>query len=97
MVGAYRSMKRSPSPLRRIPPSPRAASESRMPRPARPVGWNWKNSMSSSGRPLRHTMPMPSPVRVCALEVVLKTLPKPPVAKTTDLALKTWISPVASS
>ncbi len=43
--------------------------------------------MSSSGRPLRHTMPMPSPVRVCALEVVRKTLPKPPVAKMTDLAL----------
>ena len=42
-------------------------------------------------------MPMPSPVRVWALEVVLKTLPKPPVAKTTDLAWKTWISPVASS
>ncbi len=42
-------------------------------------------------------MPMPSPVRVCALEVVLKTLPKPPVAKMTALAWKTWISPVASS
>ena len=37
-----------------MPPSPRAASESRMPRPARPVGWNWKNSMSSSGSPCRH-------------------------------------------
>ncbi len=68
-----------------------------MPSPARPVGWNWKNSMSSSGRPLRQTMPMPSPVRVCALEVVLKTLPNPPVASTTALAAKTWISPVASS
>ncbi len=53
--------------------------------------------MSSSGSPLRHTMPMPSPVSVCALEVVRKTLPNPPVAKMTDLALKTWISPVASS
>ena len=53
--------------------------------------------MSSSGRPRRQTMPMPSPVRVCALDVVLKTLPKPPVAKMTDLAWKTWISPVASS
>lgn len=40
---------------------------------------------------------MPSPVRVWAFEVVLYTLPAPPVAKTTDLAWKTWISPVASS
>ena len=97
MVGAYRSMNRSPSALRRMPPSPRAASEIRMPSPARPVGWNWKNSMSSSGSPLRNTMPSPSPVRVCAFEVVLKILPAPPVASTTDLAWKTWISPVASS
>ena len=71
MVGAYRSMKRSPLTLRRIAPSPRAPSVSRMPRPASPVGWNWKNSMSSSGRPFRQTMPTPSPVSVCALEVVL--------------------------
>ena len=42
-------------------------------------------------------MAMPSPVRVCALEVVLNTLPKPPVANTTDFAWNTWISPVASS
>ena len=97
MVGAYRSMKRSPSLLRRMPPSPRAPSVSRMPRPARPVGWNWKNSMSSSGSPAPDAMPMPSPVRVCAFEVVLKNLPKPPVAKITALAWKTWISPVASS
>ena len=42
-------------------------------------------------------MPMPSPVRVWALLVTLKTLPKPPVANSTALAWKTWISPVASS
>ena len=42
-------------------------------------------------------MPMPSPVRVCALEVVLYIRPEPPVAITTALAWKTWISPVASS
>ena len=68
-----------------------------MPRPARPVGWNWKNSMSSSGMPRRNAMPMPSPVRVWALEVVLKTLPTPPEAKTTDLAWKTCSSPLARS
>jgi hypothetical protein len=42
-------------------------------------------------------MPIPSPVRVCAFDVVLNTLPNPPVAKTTDFAWNTWISPVASS
>ena len=68
-----------------------------MPSPARPVGWNWKNSMSSKGIPRRKATPMPSPVRVWAFEVVLKTLPVPPVAKTTDLARNTWISPVDSS
>ncbi len=53
--------------------------------------------MSSSGRPLRHTMPTPSPVSVWALEVVLKILPNPPVAKTTALDWNTCRSPVASS
>ncbi len=53
MTGAYFSMKRSPSLLRRMPPSPRAPSVSRMPMRQMPVGWNWKNSMSSSGRPRR--------------------------------------------
>src|SRR5664280_2752976 len=71
-------MKRSPSLLRRMPPSPRAASESRMPIFQMPVGWNWKNSMSSSGRPLRQMIPGPSPVRVWALEETLYILPKPP-------------------
>ncbi|CKS17507.1 Uncharacterised protein [Mycobacterium tuberculosis] len=31
-------------------------------------------------------MPMPSPVRVCALDVVLYMRPEPPVAITTALA-----------
>ncbi|SKV15735.1 Uncharacterised protein [Mycobacteroides abscessus subsp. abscessus] len=53
--------------------------------------------MSSNGSPLRNTMPRPSPVRVCALEVVLYIRPEPPVAKTIALAWNTWISPVASS
>ncbi len=53
--------------------------------------------MSSSGRRFRHTMPTPSPVRVCAFEVVLYILPKPPVAKITALAWNTCSSPVASS
>ena len=42
-------------------------------------------------------MPRPSPVRVCALEVVLYIRPEPPVAKTMALAWKMWMSPVASS
>ncbi len=53
--------------------------------------------MSSSGRPLRQMTPTPSPVRVCALEVVLKILPKPPVAKMIAFDWKTCRSPVASS
>jgi hypothetical protein len=32
----------------------------------------------------------PSPVRVCALEVTLYILPKPPLAKTTDLDWNRW-------
>ena len=40
-----------------------------------PVGWNWKNSMSSSGRPRRYGIAIPSPVRVWALLVTLKTFP----------------------
>ena len=40
---------------------------------------------------------MPSPVSVWAFEVVLYTLPAPPVANTTDLAWKVCSSPVASS
>ncbi len=53
--------------------------------------------MSSSGRPLRQTMPTPSPVRVWAFEVVLKILPNPPVAKMTAFDWKTCSSPVARS
>ena len=68
-----------------------------MPRPASPVGWNWWNSMSSSGRPLRKTTAMPSPVRVWALEVVLYMRPEPPVANTVALEWKTCRSPEASS
>ncbi len=80
MTGAYFSMKRSPSLLRRMPPSPRAPSVSRMPMRQMPVGWNWKNSMSSSGSPRRYTAAWPSPVSVCAFDVTLKNLPVPPDA-----------------
>ena len=90
-------MKRSPSLLRRMPPSPRAPSVSRIPIFQMPVGWNWKNSMSSRGKPRRYTIPMPSPVSVSAFDETLKTFPKPPVENTTLLAWKTCNSPVASS
>ncbi len=80
-----------------MPPSPRAPSVSRMPIRQMPVGWNWKNSMSSSGSPRRKAAAWPSPVRVWALEVTLKNLPLPPEAKITDFAWKTCTSPVASS
>jgi hypothetical protein len=60
-------MKRSPSELRRIAPSPRQPSVSSTPAPATPVGWNCQNSMSSSGMPARAAMPRPSPVLMKAL------------------------------
>ena len=48
-------MNRSPSLLRRIPPSPRTASVTSSPRTPGgqtiPVGWNWTNSMSISSAP----------------------------------------------
>ncbi len=90
-------MNRSPSLFRTIPPSPRAASDKRTPSLYRPVGWNWNISMSSSGTPRRHTRAGPSPVSACAFEVTRNIRPNPPVANSTLLARKTWISPEASS
>ena len=40
---------------------------------------------------------MPSPFLMLALVVKGKTLPQPPVARMTALAVMTWIFPVASS
>src|SRR5829696_7825441 len=60
-------MKRSPSLLRTMPPSPRAASLSSTPSFASPVGWNWNISMSSSGTPRRHAIAGPSPVEAVEL------------------------------
>src|SRR3569832_232798 len=60
-------MKRSPLLLIRMPPSPRTPSVISTPAPDTPVGWNCQNSMSSSGRPARAAMPMPSPVLMQAL------------------------------
>ncbi len=65
-----------------------------MPLPAMPVGWNWKNSMSCSGIPLRNTIAAPSPVNACAFEVTEKTRPWPPVANNTALAWNACSSPV---
>ena len=62
-----------------------------------PVGWNWKNSMSSSGMPRRKAIAGPSPVRAWAFE---ETLEHPAVAAGGEqdaLAWKTWSSPVAIS
>src|SRR6266508_2712536 len=96
-VGAYRSMNRSFSAFSRIPPSPRTASDRRMPILYTPVGWNWKNSMSSSGMPRRHATAGPSPVSVCALDDTRNIRPKPPVANMTEEAWNTCSSPEASS
>ena len=51
--------------------------------PTMPVGWNWKNSMSSSGTPRRYAIATPSPVSENAFEVILNMRPKPPVANIT--------------
>ena len=53
LLGAYFSMKRSPSALRRCAPSPRAPSVMRKPFSTSVVGWYWIISMSISGAPAR--------------------------------------------
>ena len=56
-------MKRSPSLLRRYPPSPRQPSVISTPFDFSVVGWNCMNSMSFSGTPARQASDMPSPVQ----------------------------------
>ena len=53
MLGAYRSMNRSPSELSRCAPSPLAPSVMSTPLPASVVGWYWTISMSIRGAPAR--------------------------------------------
>src|SRR5471030_533403 len=90
-------MKRSPSLLIRIPPSPRTPSVISTPAPATPVGWNCQNSMSCSGRPARAAMPMPSPVLMKALVEAAKIRPAPPVAMIVVFASRIMHSPVSIS
>ena len=54
-----------------------------------PVGWNWKNSMSSSGIPRRKSRPGPSPVSEWALDETLNIFPKPPLVKSTAFVRNT--------
>ena len=53
-------MKRSPSELRRTPPSPRTLSVTSSPRTlsgqTMPVGWNWMHSMSINFAPAHSAM-----------------------------------------
>src|SRR6266700_6403704 len=78
-LGSYFSMKRSPSLLRRMPPSPRTASVTRSPcTPGGhtiPVGWNCTNSMSSKSAPASYARVMPSPVHSQELDVIGKAWP----------------------
>ncbi len=66
-------MKRLPSELRRIPPSPRTLSVTRIPRTdggqTIPVGWNWTNSMLTSEAPALSARAWPSPVYSQELDV----------------------------
>ncbi len=90
-------MKRSPSELRRTPPSPRTDSVTRMPRTdggqTMPVGWNWTNSMLTSVAPARRARAWPSPVYSHELDVTFHDLPMPPVARTTAGASNTMNRP----
>lgn len=94
-------MNRLPSELRSTPPSPRTDSVTRMPftegGQTMPVGWNWTNSMFSSGAPASRASAWPSPVYSQELEVVLKDLPIPPVASTTAGASRTKKRPDSRS
>ena len=59
-------MNRSPAAFRRIPPSPRTASVTRVPADSSgktmPVGWNWTSSMSRSRHPASAASRIASPV-----------------------------------
>ena len=92
--GAYFSMNLSPSALIRYAPSPRAASESRIPLPASVVGWYWTISMSMSDAPALHASARPSPVQIRALVDGSNTRPAPPAAMITAFARIVSISPV---
>ncbi len=94
LLGAYFSMKRSPSEFRRCAPSPRAPSVMRKPFSTSVVGWYWIISMSMSGAPISYACAMPSPVQMRALVVGLKHWPAPPWARIVPLARKVSISPV---
>ncbi|CAB4841284.1 unannotated protein [freshwater metagenome] len=95
----YLNIKRSPSELVRIPPSPRTDSVTKIPRTdggqTIPVGWNCRNSMSTRFAPALRASACPSPVPSHELEVILKVLPTPPVAITTAGASKRISSPVS--
>ncbi len=94
-------MNRLPSEFRSTPPSPRTDSVTRMPftdgGQTMPVGWNWTNSMLSSGAPASSASAWPSPVYSHELDVTLKDLPMPPVARTTAGAWRTKKRPVSRS
>ena len=91
-------MKRSPSLLRRMPPSPRTASVTSRPRTpggqTMPVGWNCTNSMSMRSAPTEYASAWPSPLYSHEFEVTVYALPMPPVASTTAFAGKTTGAPV---
>ncbi|GAA2838709.1 hypothetical protein GCM10020220_029530 [Nonomuraea rubra] len=100
--GSYRSMKRSPSPLRRIPPSPLAASETSVPAALsgaiRPDGWNCTSSASRMRQPARTARRKESPVFSSRREEVRRQIRVcPPVARITASAWMTYRLPSARS
>ena len=92
-------MKRSSSLFTKMPPSPRTASVTRIPRTPGghtiPVGWNWTISMSISSAPTSYANTTPSPVPSHEFEVTLYIFPQPPVATIVAFARKTTNSPLS--
>ncbi len=82
-----------------MPPSPRTDSVTSSPFTegghTMPVGWNCTNSMLISFAPARTAIAWPSPVYSHELEVTLKLLPMPPVARITAGASKVMKRPVS--
>src|SRR5215470_16432239 len=79
-------MKRSPLPLRSLPPAPRNPSSSRAPvisefGTTRPVGWNCTISMSLRGAPTCSASAMPSAALSAEQAMTLYMVGPPPMAR----------------
>ena len=97
IVGAYRSMKRSPSPLSRRPPLAAYCFGDEDAQSRQPGRMELVKLHVLKGKPLPEHDAQAVAGQGVGVEVVLYIRPEPPVASTTALAWNTWMSPVASS